>query len=176
MQTKTFSKISTAVILGISIYILFVIAQKVASVEPFPNLDQTASSTDSLATTTSGLSEKLPELDIKTPSRTVHALVASDETSESKGLGDRTSLAPDAGMLFVFPNDGVYGFWMKDMHFSLDMVWIDSAKTVQGITQSISPETYPNSFFPPAPIRYVLELNSGSAEKLGIATGTKLVF
>ena len=79
-------------------------------------------------------------------------------------------------MLFIFPKDGIYGFWMKDMAFSLDIILIGADKKVAGIAPDISPQTYPEVFLPPHEIKYVLELNSGGAKDYGIATGTKLVF
>lgn len=115
-------------------------------------------------------------LPLSAPGDIIHALVATSTADQEKGLGDRDSLPIDQGMFFIFSTPGSYGFWMKDMRFSLDMVWIGADKTVAGVTSSISPETYPNLFLPPHPISYVLELNAGQAEKLGIATGTALVF
>ena len=79
-------------------------------------------------------------------------------------------------MLFPFAVPGRYGFWMKDMRFSLDMVWISSDKRVVMVSSDVSPDTYPLVLYPPSDISYVLELNADSANKFGIATSTKLVF
>ena len=74
------------------------------------------------------------------------------------------------------PCSGRYGFWMKGMHFPLDMVWIAPDKRVVMVSKDVSPDTYPNVIYPPADISSVLEINADSAEKFGIATSTKLVF
>ncbi len=80
------------------------------------------------------------------------------------------------GMLFIFPELGRQSFWMKDMLFPIDIIWVDADKKVVGIASDVLPETYPETFAPPSEIKYVLELNSGGAASYGIATGTQLVF
>lgn len=79
-------------------------------------------------------------------------------------------------MIFPFSMPGKYGFWMQNMNFPLDIIWIDASKKVVGMNSNLSPDTYPSVFLPPSDISYVLEINSGSAKNFGIATGTKLVF
>jgi hypothetical protein len=91
-------------------------------------------------------------------------------------LSDRTTLAADSGMLFVFDTPGQYGFWMKDMRFPLDMVWINADKTVAGVTKDILPSTYPSIFPPPNPISYVLEINAESADKFGLSKDALVSF
>ena len=113
---------------------------------------------------------------IKAPNGTIDAIVATSSQDQEKGLGRRISMPPTQGMIFVFATEGSYGFWMKDMHFPLDMVWIDQNQMVVGVTAAISPSTYPNIILPPSPILYVLELNSGYANRFGITSGTKLEF
>lgn len=92
-----------------------------------------------------------------------------------KGLSGRPSLTPGAGMLFVFDQAEEQCMWMKDMHFSIDMVWLDESKVIQKIEQNVSPETYPQSFCQ-ADSLYVIEFNAGDAEKLGLQVGQKLSF
>jgi uncharacterized membrane protein (UPF0127 family) len=79
-------------------------------------------------------------------------------------------------MLFVFSEVATRGFWMRNMSFPIDIVWIDKNKNVIGILEDVDPDTYPNIFFPPSPVKYVLELNAGYADKNGIASGTPLTF
>ena len=79
-------------------------------------------------------------------------------------------------LFFIFENPGRYGFWMKDMLFPLDIVWIDANKTVIGIEKNLSPETYPNVYTPVSSISYALELNAGSAQEFGLKPGTQLRF
>ncbi len=115
-------------------------------------------------------------MSIEAPRGIIHALVATSTVDQEKGLGDRDSLPSDQGMIFIFSEQGMYNFWMKDMHFPLDIVWIDGSKKIVGLISNISPTTYPSTFLPPSPVSYVLELNAGSAEKYGIATGTTVIF
>jgi uncharacterized membrane protein (UPF0127 family) len=113
---------------------------------------------------------------VRTPNGAIKAEVASTSEAQAKGLGGRDSLAAAHGMLFPFMSPGDYGFWMKDMRFPIDMVWISSNKKVVSVTPEISPSTYPTVFYPPLAISYVLELNSGDAQRFGIATDTQLSF
>ena len=102
--------------------------------------------------------------------------IASTPATQEKGLSGRKSLDGNTGMLFVFPRPDKYNFWMKDMNFPLDMVWIDSGKKVVAVSKNVSSDSYPNLFFPPSEVSYVLELNASSAQKFGISTGTSLIF
>ena len=93
------------------------------------------------------------------------------ETPELRemGLSGREGLGRNNGMLFVFDNETVNRcFWMKDMKFSIDMIWLDSDKKVVHIQENVSPDTYPESYCPDAPAQYVLEVEAGRAEQLGI--------
>jgi len=100
---------------------------------------------------------------------------ALTEAARERGLGGRTSLAPDYGMLFVFPEDGYYGFWMKDTLVPIDVFWLDSNGHVVSLIQNVATSTYPNVFYPTAPARYVLEIVAGFAHTYAIATGTPLL-
>jgi uncharacterized protein len=100
--------------------------------------------------------------------------VADTDAERSLGLSGRTSLESDTGLLFIFEEPGIYSFWMKDMRFPIDIVWIDENWEVVDINRGVRPETYPELFHPVAPVKYVLELNSGTAVELGIDTNSKL--
>lgn len=108
--------------------------------------------------------------------RSFSLAVASTEQSRELGLGDRTSLPSDDGMLFVFDQVQPECFWMKDMHFSLDMIWLGANKQVVHVEHNVSPSTYPNSFCPEEPVKYVIELNAGMADNAGIHDGESLDF
>ena len=101
--------------------------------------------------------------------------VADTESLREQGLSGRDSLPEGQGMLFVFEQDGLWGIWMKDMRFPIDIVWADASGTVITIAPGIAPDTYPNSFYPTAPARYVLELPAGFAAAHDIAIGSKIV-
>jgi uncharacterized membrane protein (UPF0127 family) len=113
---------------------------------------------------------------IQAPKGIIHASIADTEALRERGLSGRASLGSDQGMLFIFNQPSMVGFWMKEMNFPLDMVWIDNYKTVIGVADNISPDTYPKNFSPSGSVLYVLEINAGSAKKFGIATGTHLYF
>jgi uncharacterized protein len=102
--------------------------------------------------------------------------IAKTEQERELGLGNRTSLPTDQGMLFVFPQVQPECFWMKDMHFSLDMVWVDANKKVVYIKHDVSPNTYPDSFCPTQPVGYVIELNAGMTDNTGMKVGETLDF
>jgi uncharacterized membrane protein (UPF0127 family) len=113
---------------------------------------------------------------LQTPTATIRIIRADTEQTREHGLSDRENLPTDTGMLFIFPNVGIQGFWMKDMHFPLDIIWIDEHKKVIGIASKATPESYPEVFMSPKPIQYVLEINAGKSADFGITTGTQLVF
>ncbi len=115
-------------------------------------------------------------LPVKTSKTTIYAFVAKNPTTREKGLSGFPSLGADQGMLFIFPTIDQPAFWMKDMNFPIDVVWMDEYKKIIGITANISPKTYPKTFPAPGEIQFVLEVNAGSAEKLGLTKGTTVVF
>jgi uncharacterized membrane protein (UPF0127 family) len=93
-----------------------------------------------------------------------------------KGLSGRQSLAPDAAMIFVFEETKTWCFWMKDMEFSLDIIWLDDSKTIITIEPDLAPETYPQDYCPPEPARYVIEVRAGTAAQLGLKPGDQVSF
>lgn len=94
--------------------------------------------------------------------------------ARERGLGGRTEIPEDYGMLFVFPKDDKYGFWMKDMLVPIDIFWLDSKGQVVFIARDVATSTYPNVFYPTEPALYVLETAAGFAREHSIATGTPL--
>ncbi len=100
--------------------------------------------------------------------------VVTTQADQERGLGGRASIPDNYGMLFVFPQDGVYGFWMKDMLTSIDMVWLSKEGTIVSIDKSVPADSYPAVYYPAHPIRYVLETRAGFADKKGWEIGTKI--
>ena len=105
----------------------------------------------------------------------VQAEVVSTDASRQKGLSGRSELAPGTAMLFVFDTDGMWGFWMKDMSFAIDIVWVAPDGTVVGVAPSAAPDTYPHIFYPAALARFVLELPAGFSAAHELAVGGKIV-
>lgn len=100
---------------------------------------------------------------------------ATTEAEREKGLSGRESIPSDYGMLFVFPKDDFYGFWMKDTLVPLDIFWLDSKGQVVSILRDVATSTYPNVFYPTTPARYVLETVAGFARVHNILNGTPLL-
>ncbi len=108
--------------------------------------------------------------------QTIRVSVADTESTRKQGLSGRSGLAGDEGMLFVFPKDGNYAFWMKDMRFSIDILWLSSDGVVVYMAQNVSPDTYPQNFAPNTPARYVLELPAGYAGAHTLEIGDMVEF
>nr|KKS46934.1 MAG: hypothetical protein UV11_C0022G0010 [Candidatus Giovannonibacteria bacterium GW2011_GWF2_42_19] len=104
--------------------------------------------------------------------------VVKDNESIRKGLSGRLSMEEDRGMLFVFSIPGIYRFWMPDMHFPIDIIWIADGKII-GAEKNVSPEFNPASprfYTPTKPIQYVLETNAGFVEAGKIKSGDEVFF
>jgi uncharacterized membrane protein (UPF0127 family) len=106
---------------------------------------------------------------------TVRAEVASTSAAREQGLSGHLPLGTNEGMLFVFDWSDKYGFWMKDMLFAIDIIWIDEEGVVVTVAPSVGPESYPEVFYPSRAARYVLEVPAGFSKTHGIAEGTKVV-
>ncbi len=120
----------------------------------------------------------LPLADVKLGNTGLQAEVAQTDEARAKGLSDRLSLPEDKGMLFIFPTSAVYGFWMKDMHFPLDMIWVHNGKVI-AIDQNVQPESNEDNlriYRPLQSIEYVVEVNAGFAESHGINVGDEFSF
>lgn len=104
--------------------------------------------------------------------------VADNRASRTKGLMGVENLANDKGMLFIFDQPGVYAFWMKNTLISLDMIWLDENQKIVFIKHNAQPcrEEPCESFSPGKEAKYVIEINGGLAEKLGLKIGDAAVF
>jgi uncharacterized membrane protein (UPF0127 family) len=89
----------------------------------------------------------------------------------------RNKLLQNRGMLFVFEEEKIHTFWMKNMRFPLDIIWIDSDKKIVEIYKDAQPckETC-DSIIPKSRAKFVLEVNAGFVEKYKIKAGDKLEF
>lgn len=87
-----------------------------------------------------------------------------------RGLSGRYKLPTGTAMIFVFDQPSNQCMWMKQMRFSLDMVWLAQDKKIHKIIKNLSPDTYPESFCADN-TKYVLELNPDTVEKLGLNIG-----
>lgn len=103
----------------------------------------------------------------------VRVEIADTPEKRMRGLSGHAPLGPAEGMLFVFPQEGHYPFWMKDMLFSIDMLWLDSNGRIVGMWLAAAPESYPHSYAPKAPARFVIELPAGFVRAHSIKIGDK---
>ncbi len=101
--------------------------------------------------------------------------LATSDAQRELGLSGRVALNEGTGMLFVFDEEGMWGFWMKDMQFPIDILFLADTGEVISLNTNVSPDTYPQVLYPSSPVRYVLELPAGAAQKYGIAQGSKIV-
>ncbi len=91
----------------------------------------------------------------------------------SQGLMHRESMDPDKGMLFIFQEEGIYPFWMRNTLIPLDIIWINENMTVVHIEENAQP-CGPLScpyITPDHEARYVLEINGGLAEQIVLRIG-----
>jgi hypothetical protein len=112
-------------------------------------------------------------IDIK--NQTYQFEIAKTMSQKSLGLGNRDNLCQNCGMIFVYQNEGILPFWMKNTHIPLDIIWLDkNGKIVDIKTAQPEPNTpdlkltiYQN----PIPAQYVLEINAKETEKLKLGIG-----
>src|SRR3989344_1777231 len=97
--------------------------------------------------------------------------IADTSPLRELGLSGRKTLDSNTGMLFIFDNDGNWGFWMKQMNFPLDIIWFDQNFKIVSLQKNLLPQSHPTVFYPGKNSRYVLEVNSGFAEKSKIKIG-----
>lgn len=106
--------------------------------------------------------------------------VADTPRTREKGLMFRRDLAPDCGMLFVFSEEQMLQFWMKDTLVSLDMVWLDGERRVTGVHPDVpaSREDTPEDAVArrTGTGKFVLELPAGQAARRGLKPGARLRF
>jgi len=108
--------------------------------------------------------------------QTYRLQVANTLGAREHGLSNRSSLPADQGMLFSFPDQSIRCFWMKDMHFPLDIIWLDAEKRVLYTKPYAMPASYPHTYCPSEPAQYVIELNAGEAARSGVQKSQTLTF
>lgn len=103
-------------------------------------------------------------------------IIVDTDEKRMRGLSGMKTLPNDTGMFFVFDTSGKYGFWMKDMLFPIDIIWLDEDFKIITVAEDIFPNSYPQVFYPERAARYVLEVTSGVAERNHYVKGSKLGF
>lgn len=110
-------------------------------------------------------------------SKDFHVEIADTEQKRARGLSGRTSIGSD-GILFVFATPGTYKFWMIDMQFPLDFIWINNGAVVE-VDAGIQPpkpgqDPKETQILPSAPANYVLEVPAGFANQYLVEVGTQV--
>jgi len=119
--------------------------------------------------------EPAPEARVVIRGASVGVEVADEPAEQIRGLSGREALAWDRGMLFVYDEPGLPAFWMKDMHFDIDLVWIREGRVVD-VTHRV-----PHAVPPPLPtyrpretVDTVLEVPAGVAQAHGWRRGDRV--
>jgi uncharacterized membrane protein (UPF0127 family) len=105
--------------------------------------------------------------------------ISANNEQMTKGLSVKDALAENEAMLFVFGNEGEHTFWMKNMKFPIDIIWIDGNKTVVHIEHNLQPCGYGllcPTYEPGQDSLFVLETVGGFAEKHDVVQGTQVQF
>ena len=95
--------------------------------------------------------------------------IAESGGEKRRGLSFRESLPEGSGMLFVYDKEDYYSFWMKDMNFPIDIIWINKEKEVVHIERNLQPcgTDSCKGYKPSQKAMYVLEINPGLDIKIG---------
>jgi len=105
--------------------------------------------------------------------------IASTDDQRSKGLAIKDTLSENEGMLFVFSAEREHSFWMKNMKFPIDIIWLDRHKEVVQVEHSLEPcaaDSPCQTYKPDDDSLYVLETVAGFAEKYKVTNGTLVEF
>ncbi len=120
---------------------------------------------------------RLPTTTVVISGINIEAELAYTDETRSRGLMYRESLAPDAGMLFVFPVAEPQSFWMKNTKIPLDLIWLNERKEiVYFVTAEPCKKDPCESYGPMQKAKYVLEVNAGFAKKHGLKLGMQMEF
>ncbi len=106
--------------------------------------------------------------------QTFNLYTAKSEKDQEIGLSNKDSMPENYGMIFIFNKPGFYPFWMKDMKFPIDIIYIDKNKVVQVFDNLQPPKTPVSSlviYKPQEPADTVLEINAGLSKKYNIKKG-----
>jgi uncharacterized membrane protein (UPF0127 family) len=105
--------------------------------------------------------------------------VASTTIEQTRGLSGRAQLGQNEGMLFLFNSPSVQNFWMKDMNFAIDMIWIGGGKVLGFAENAVPQPGVPlwglKIYSSPTGVDTVLEVNAGTVAKDGIRIGDPVV-
>jgi len=106
----------------------------------------------------------------------INVEIADDNAEMEKGLMFREKLNENEGMLFVFGEEALHAFWMKNTLIPLDIIFIDENFEIIDIKHAVPCRAEPCALYKSAkPAKYVLEVNEGFAEKNSVGVGDKII-
>jgi len=114
---------------------------------------------------------------IKINNKVIKVEIADNDMKRAMGFSGRENLPENQGMFFVYEKSDYYSYWMKDMKFPLDFIWIEKGKVV-GLTENVSTSNYPppKHLVPQEKVNAVLEVNAGFIKKNNIKVGDSVSF
>lgn len=101
--------------------------------------------------------------------------IADTEYETQTGLMYRSSMEENQAMLFIFPTEAMHSFYMKNTEFPLDIIYIDGNQKIASFQKNAQP--YDESSLPSnVPVKYVLEVNAGLSDQIGLQVGDSISF
>ena len=121
------------------------------------------------------ISRSMPEPNVVINKTAFTVEVANEPLEQIKGLSGHAPLQDNQAMLFIFPKKQTRNFWMKNMLFPIDILWIEDNQIVK-IDKALPPEgeTPEKSYSSITPVNYVLEINAGLSDKYNLRAGDKV--
>ena len=132
-----------------------------------------------LAASAPGVKASPESIDLTLPSgKVLRVEVMIKDEDRAMGLMFRPSLALDRGMLFLFEQSDFHGIWMKNCKFPIDILWLDEARTVVHVENSVPPcKADPCPVYQPLrKAAWVVELSAGQARREGAVVGSAVQF
>jgi len=109
--------------------------------------------------------------------KTIDAEIAQTDAELQKGLMYRQELAENTGMLFILPSEEKTNFWMKNTTIPLDIIFLNSNKTIVHIANAVPCKQDPCTLYSSEkPTKYVIEVNAGYCKKNSIIQGQTVTF
>jgi uncharacterized membrane protein (UPF0127 family) len=104
------------------------------------------------------------------------ARIANTDKLRTQGLSGSPELGEGNAMLFVFDTSAIQSFWMKDMNYAIDIIWLDESKKIVAIKEHATPESFPEQFSPDTPALYVVEVSDGFVKENKVKVGDVVSF
>lgn len=101
--------------------------------------------------------------------------IADTPEERARGFADYEYLPDETGFLYIFDGPDFYSFWLKDVTFPIDIVWVGYYHDIVDMATYLTPQTYPTIFGPKRPARYILILPAGAAEEYSLGIGDEIL-